>query len=269
MTDWDKAYDNRAHVGNAESYLERWHSDASVFRDAMLMRCSCELSSVYGENPSNKYDVFTPIIDAKGLVIFIHGGYWRALDRSYFSHFAVGPLSHGWKVAIPSYTLAPKARISEITREIAEAISKLAEVNDGPIRLVGHSAGGHLAARMLCDDGLLPDEVYSRLENTLAVSGLFDLVHLQETMMNDDLRLDEEEIRNESPINLAPRKNARITCLVGGDELPEFLRQNELLEGWKKSGAKVKIITDQGKNHFSVIEPLATPGSLLTTALLS
>ena len=232
MTDWDKAYDNRAHVGNAETYLERWQSEASVFRDAMLLRCSCELTSVYGEKPRNKYDLFSPINEPKGLVVFIHGGYWRALDRSYFSHLAVGPLSHGWKVAIPSYTLAPKARIGEITREIAEAITGLAGANDGPIRLIGHSAGGHLVARMLCDDELLSEEVYSRLENTVAVSGLFDLTNLLETQMNDDLGLDKEEVQLESPAKLAPRENARITCLVGGDELPEFLRQNELLEGF-------------------------------------
>ncbi|MEM9277206.1 MAG: alpha/beta hydrolase [Pseudomonadota bacterium] len=269
MTDWDAAYDNRAAVGNAETYLDRWKTDASAFRDAMLLRLSCELNCVYGEKPRNRYDLFLPEGEARGLVIFIHGGYWRALDKSHFSHLAVGPLSHGWKVAIPSYTLAPEARISDITKEVANAISVLAKAHEGPIRLAGHSAGGHLVSRMLCDDNLLDDDVYARIENTVAVSGLFDLQHLPKTKMNDDLRLDDEEVKSESPVNFNPRENARITCLVGGNELPEFVRQNELLEGWKPSGAKVRTISDQGKNHFSVIEPLADPQSLLTMSLLN
>lgn len=269
MTYWDKEYDNRAHVADAEQILEAWKTSASAFRDAMLLRLSCELGCRYGDKERNTYDMFFPEAEAKGLVIYIHGGYWRALDQSFFSHLSVGPLAHGWMVAVPSYTLAPQAKISEITTEIAQAISHLASKYKGPIRLIGHSAGGHLVSRMLCDDNLLEDAVYSRIENTVAVSGLFDLRLLSETTINDDLRLDTAEIAKESTVNYKPRKGVRLACLVGGSELPEFQRQNELLENWNSEDANVRFITDQGKNHFTVIEPLADPKSLLTTVLLS
>ena len=103
MTDWDLAYDNRAHVKDAESvYLSRWKASATDFREAMTLRGSCELSLPYGDGARNTYDVFEPVYETKGTVIFIHGGYWRALDKSWFSHLASGPLAHGWRVAIPS-----------------------------------------------------------------------------------------------------------------------------------------------------------------------
>lgn len=269
MTDWDAAYDNRATIENAEAHLDKWKSDASAFRDAMLLRLSCDLSCPYADKPRNTYDLFYPQGQVNGTVIFIHGGYWRALDSSYFSHLATGPLMYNWQVAIPSYTLAPQARIYEITQEVARAIETIAEKFDGPIRLAGHSAGGHLVARMLCDDSGLPFDVYSRIVNTVAISGLFDLRHLPETKMNLDLQLDDTEVETESPVHHQPRPDARINCLVGGNELKEFLRQNDVLDQWKVHGAKVKSITDHGKNHFTVVEALGDPNSLLTTVLMN
>ncbi len=269
MTDWDQAYDNRAHVGDAAERIENWQNNAIAFREVMGPYNRCRLDQPYGEKPRNRYDLFLPEGEPKGVVVYIHGGYWRALDKSFFSHLASGPLAHGWQMAVPSYTLAPDARIGEITREMASAITVIAHEHDGPIRLIGHSAGGHLVSRMHCDDNLLAGEVYDRIVNTVAVSGVFDLDPLMKTKMNEDLRLDEQEVRTESPIHYKPRENTRITCLVGGSELPEFLRHNDMLTAWKSSGARVKTVIDQGRNHFTVIEPLARPSSMLTSVLLA
>jgi len=210
-----------------------------------------------------------PDCEPKGTVIFIHGGYWRSLDKSYFSHLSAGPASNGWAVAIPSYTLAPEAKISEITKETAQAISRIAQQRLGSLRLIGHSAGGHLVARMLCNDCPISEDVYQRIENTVAVSGVFELKNLLQTAMNDDLRLDENEVERESPANLKPRINARITCVVGGAELSEFLRQNEMLAHWQGFGAQVSMIEDPDKHHFNVIEGLASVDSLLARTLLA
>lgn len=269
MTDWDKAYDNRAHVGDADEILPGWEQSAEAFRTFMLASGRCKEDIAYGETPRNRYDLFLPVEEPKGTIVYIHGGYWRSLNKSFFSHMSKGPLDLGWSVAIPSYTLAPEAPISQITREVALAITEIAKTTEGPIRIIGHSAGGHLVARMHCADRLLDNDVYERIENTVAVSGVFELDPLLKTKMNEDLRLDEKEVQNESPAKLMPRENALITCLVGGGELPEFLRQNDLLIPWREEGAKVKTVVDQGKHHFNVIEPLAEKNSLITMVLLS
>ncbi|MEO1612352.1 MAG: alpha/beta hydrolase, partial [Pseudomonadota bacterium] len=187
---------------------------------------------------------------------------------SYWSHLAAGPLARGWAVALPSYTLAPAARISEITREIGAAIEVAAARVEGPIRLTGHSAGGHLASRMVCEDAPLAPEVAARVERVVSISGLHDLRPLLKTEMNADFRLDQAEAAAESPALLAPRPGARVTCWVGADERPEFVRQNALLANvWSGLGADMDAHEAPGEHHFNVIDGLADPNAPLCKAL--
>ncbi len=267
--DWDKAYDNRAHVKNAEEILNRWAAEAAGFREEMLALTRAELDIPYGDRERERIDLFYPENEPAALVVFVHGGYWRALDKSYFSHFAIGPLSCGWAVASIQYNLAPQARISFITTQVRNALVAVAERLEGDIYMIGHSAGGHLVTRLLCDDVALPEAVRQRIKHTVSVSGLHDLEPLLKTQMNIDLKLDRAEARAESPVNHKTHSNGRLTCWVGADELPEFIRQNELLqESWKESGLIIKVDREPGKNHFTVIEDLTNSNSRLTRTLL-
>ena len=269
MTDWTAEYDNRAAVPESEEIISDWKTRASSFRSSSVKFATGSHDIPYSDGERNTLDLFSPKGASAGTVIFIHGGYWRMLDKSYFSHFAAGPIGRNWACAIPSYPLAPQARIGKISRAVAAAIERVANTIDGPLRLIGHSAGGHLVSRMMCADNLLSDGTFKRIENTVAVSGLYELENLQYAAMNADLKLDPEQVRHESPTRIGPRENARITCLVGAIEKPEFLRQNELLVGWRDKGAEVKTLMDKEKNHFTVIESLAEPHSLLTNTLLA
>jgi len=198
-----------------------------------------------------------------------HGGYWKSLSGQDFSHLAKGPVGRGWAVAVPTYRLAPEVRIHEITEDAAAALARAAELVTGPIRLAGHSAGGHLATRMACKDVPLDQGVAARLSHVLTISGLHDLRPLLATDKNAELRLDEAEAAAESPALLAPRPGTRLTAWVGGDERPEFLRQNALIANiWRGLGAATGDVTEPGKHHFDVIESLAEPGGALTAALL-
>ncbi|MEM7547801.1 MAG: alpha/beta hydrolase [Pseudomonadota bacterium] len=267
ITDWDDAYANRDHIADADGFPPRWAALSARFRDMLGARARIDIP--YGEAPRNRFDLFLPDGAVQGLLVFIHGGYWRAFDKSSWSWLATGPLAHGWAVAMPSYTLAPGARISAITAEIGAAIAAAAAEVAGPIRLSGHSAGGHLAARMITTDSVLPPDMQARIGPVTPISGVFDLRPLLRTAINDDLHLDEAEARSESPALLSPLSGMSVTCWVGAAERPEFVRQNALLANiWHGLGAKTAVVEDAGRHHFDVIDDLADPASPLCTAVL-
>ena len=265
--DWSAAYDNRAAVGQpaVDAFVADITAKASAFRNEMAAASRASLDQAYGDRPRQRYDLFLPIERPTALAVFVHGGYWRSFDKSFWSHLAAGPLAHGAAVALPSYTLCPEARISEITREITTFLDHIAARIDGPIHLAGHSAGGHLVT------GGAPDRrLGARVNKVVSISGVHDLRPLLKTAMNEDLRLDLEEARAESPVLQDPVDGIDLTCWVGADELPAFRLQNRLLaEIWGASGARTEVIEAPCKHHFSVIEDLADPKSELTRTLMT
>ena len=241
-----------------------WARDSAAYREQHPPR---RLS--YGPGERNFIDLFEGDRDGP-LVVFIHGGYWMAFDPATWSHLAAGALARGWAVALPAYTLAPGARIAQMAPEVAGAITEAAARVDGPIALTGHSAGGHLAARMICDDGTLPDAVAARITACVPISPLTDLRPLLRTAMNDTLRLDGPEAAAESPALLVPRPDIPVTTWVGGMERPEFIRQARLLADiWAGLGAATDCVIDPGRHHFDVIEGLERADSPLLDRLLT
>lgn len=259
--DWDDAYANAAHIPGGAEYPDRWAALAAEHRAVEQAVGRAMLSLAYGAEGREVYDLFLPAGPAAGLVVFVHGGYWLRFDKSFWSHLAAGPCERGWAVAMPSYTLAPEARIAAITRQIAAAVAAAAGRVAGPVVVTGHSAGGHLAARMACADVGL--RVADRLRRVVPISPLSDLAPLMNTSMNADLRIDAAEARAESPV-LHPPPAAEAHVWVGGAERPAFLDQARwLAEAW---GARMTV--DEGRHHFDVIEALADPESPLTGAVI-
>src|SRR4051794_39390913 len=270
ISDWDDAYANGPNIPNGERWPAAWVQPAQAYRDDRQGKGRAKLDLGYGDKARNRFDLFLPEGPPMGLVVFVHGGFWMRLDNSYWSHLARGSVEGGYAVAMPSYTLCPDVRISEITREIAAAVARAAAMVEGPLFLAGHSAGGHLVTRMISATSPLPDDVRTRISHTVSISGVHDLRPLMKAAMNAELRIDEAEARVESPALLEPLQNARVTCWVGSAERPEFVRQNALLANiWTGLGAKTCIIEEPGRHHFDVIDGLADPDHQLTRTLLS
>lgn len=265
--DWDNAYANAAHIPGAEGFPPRWAREAAAFRTSLGVRARTGLS--YGSADAEVLDLFLPEGRPRGLVVFVHGGYWQRFGRQDWSHLAAGGVARGWAVAVPSYTLCPALCVAGITRQIGAALTEAAGLVAGPIRLAGHSAGGHLVSRMLCTEVLVPEHVTMRIEHTVSISGLHDLRPLLRTRLNDALRLDMAQSRAESPALLEPRESVRVTCWVGADERPEFVRQSALLANiWTGLGARTIVVEEAGRHHFDVVEGMETADSPLMRALL-
>ncbi len=265
--DWSAAYDNRAAVGEAavEAFVANITAKAAAFRSEMSAANRARLDQPYGDRPRQRFDLFLPDTEPTALAVFIHGGYWRTFDKSFWSHLAAGALARGAAVAMPSYTLCPEVRIRDITVEITQFLQKITSDHPLPLHLAGHSAGGHLSTRSVLERGL-----GDRVRKVVSISGVHDLRPLLWTSMNMDLHLDAEEASEQSPTLRNPVDGINLTCWVGGDELLAFRQQNRLLaEAWGLLGAKTEAVEAEGKNHFTVIEPLADADSALTRSLIT
>jgi arylformamidase len=259
MIDWDDAYANSAHIPGSDRLPAEWGARAAAFR-ASLARYCVEIS--YGSAECQRIDLVRPHGEARGLMIFVHGGYWMQFDKSFWTHFAAGPRDCGWAVALPSYTLAPRASLHEMAVEVAAAIERVSGVVPGPIILTGHSAGGHLVARMACDDSPLSEELYARVAAVASISGLHDLRPLLNTQMNETLRMSLRDATAESPALRLPRGAPRVLAAVGSAERPEFIRQSELIANiWAGLGATTRLVIEPHCNHFSILDGLVDSAS--------
>jgi arylformamidase len=254
--DPDRDYANGAFIPGGGDYPDRWAKAAAGFRASLGPRA--ELDLPYGPAARQRVDLFHPEAPPRGVVVFIHGGYWHLFSKSHWSHLAAGPLARGFAVAMPGYTLAPAARIGDITAEVARASWFVATRVPGPMIVTGHSAGGHLAARMASTDLAVP------LTRVVPISPLAELQPLISTAMNATLKLDADEAARESPARLGLRPEVAAHVWVGADERPAFLWQaRTLAEEWH-----CPWTADPGRHHFDVIDALDDPTSPLCNTLL-
>ena len=253
----DDAYNNVDHIPDGEAFPARWAAAAEAFRAAHPPEVH-----PYGDDPRCAFDLFRPEGTPLSLVVFVHGGYWRRFDRRDWSHLAAGAIAAGQAVAMLGYPLAPQVRIAEITRLVARGIDAAAGRVDGPVRLAGHSAGGHLVARMVMADAA--PACAARIATCVPISPVSDLRPLVPQTLNADLRLDAAEAAAESPALGPPISGPRVSVHVGAAERPSFLWQaRRLAEAWD---APLRV--PEGLHHFDVIDALAEPGSELLSDLV-
>jgi acetyl esterase/lipase len=203
--------------------------------------------------------------DANGpVVLFIHGGYWQALDKSSASHLARGSNERGLTVAVPSYDLAPSASLSHILSNIEAAADFIMRRTGRPLVVSGHSAGGHLSACLMAR----PVSGFP-IKAAMPISGLFDLVPLVPTSINVALGLTEQEAHRLSPINWNPPKQGRLVAVVGAAESNEFRRQSrEIVTRWGEAGVDTCLHEVPDAHHFDVIAGLANPNDALVDILV-
>ncbi|MGV3578699.1 alpha/beta hydrolase [Brevundimonas sp.] len=257
--DLEEQYNNRAAVPDHPVVMARWKTDAEAARAAHP-----PTALPYGPGQRNVIDLFEVAPDAP-VVVFLHGGYWQALDRSWFSWIAAAFLQHGVSVAIPSYDLAPTVRLGRIVGQMRDAVELVrARIGKRPV-VFGHSAGGHMAACMLSE---------ARASAAVAISGVFDLEPLVPTSLNVALGLDAREAAALSPVhwpvpNGSTPGGTVLDCVVGAAETAEFVRQSkDMADLWGGKGVDTRFEALPGLNHFTVLDPLADPDSALVRRIV-
>lgn len=268
--DLEAEYNNRARVPEHPEIFARWMKDAADYRTKAAEDEGASLGLSYGGSPRQIVDLFFP--DAAGkspLALFIHGGYWRALEPSTFSHMARGMNAHGIAVAVAGYDLCPQVSVAQIVEQMRAACLFLWKRFGQRIMVSGHSAGGHLAGAMLATDWRARDKTAPAdlVRCAYSISGVFDLKPLIETTMNADLKLDAAEAKKVSPI-FWPAPAGSLDSIVGGAESSEFIRQAKIITDAWGGRTQVRYEAVPGANHFTVLDPLTDPDSAMVKRLV-
>ncbi|MGD0334389.1 MAG: alpha/beta hydrolase [Xanthobacteraceae bacterium] len=268
--DYEAEYNNRARVPDHAEIFARWARTAEDYRAETLKRDRAELGLSYGDTPRQTIDLLLPEAGkAAPLALFIHGGYWRSLDPSSFSHMARGLNGRGVAVAVVGYDLCPIVTVGDIIEQIRRACVFLWLRFGRHIMVYGHSAGGQLAAAMVATDWptLYPKAPPDLVPAGYAISGLFDLTPLIGLSMNQDLRLDAEEARRVSPLFWPVARGRALDAVVGDVESDEFKRQSRTIaETWRQGTAQTRYQEFPG-NHFTVIDALADPAGAMVARI--
>jgi arylformamidase len=268
----EREYNLRAAFPDHPQWFARWAADSEAAR-ARLEGC---FNLRYGSGPRQTVDLF-PAAQPRGALLFIHGGYWRALDKSDHAFVAPPLIAQDIGVAVINYDLCPDISIARIVDECREGVAWLRRegtrygVPAERLVVSGHSAGGHLAAMLVATDWSALGSP-SGLAGAVAISGVFDLEPLVQVSFNTDLKLDRARARAVSPIHLRPRSSVPMLFAAGADETSEFIRQSWLLwERWPEChphGHHGPLFVPE-RHHFSVVSDLGDPASELVRQTLA
>lgn len=267
-TDLEAEYNNRARVPEHPGIITRWKEESASLRAAHR---HAELGLSYGNSARQIVDIFWPgeTRDAP-LALFIHGGYWQALEPQSFSHLAKAANTNGVALALCGYDLCPQVTVRSIVEQVRAAALFLWKRHGRRLTVSGHSAGGHLTACLLAADWKKYDAgaPSDLVPSGLSLSGLFDLTPLVSTTVNNALGLDAAEAARLSPLDWPVPKNRTLDAWVGGAESAEYLRQSRTVaETWGKQGAETAYYEIAGANHFTVLDPLNDPESRISQRL--
>jgi arylformamidase len=257
----DAVYDNNKAVANSPALIAARNEASARLRAAH----AAALDIPYADRERTRIDLYPAADKSAPCLVFVHGGYWQRNSREVFAMLVDGMAAHGWSVAIPGYSLAPDATLTDIVRNISLALDWLAANGPshgiaGPVILSGWSAGAHLAALAL-DHPLAAAG--------LAISGVYDLAPIRDTSLNIALKLTDEEIEKLSPLRL-PIVQKRLAIAYGSAELPALVWDSrKFYDARKAAGAPGELVVIEGADHFTILEELRRADGSLTKIVLS
>ena len=251
----DAAYDNNAAVKNSAALIAERNEASEKLRASR----KSFLDIPYGDRERTKIDLYPAAEKTAPCLVFLHGGYWQRNSREVFAMLVEGVAAHGWSVAIPGYSLAPDASLTEIVTEISQSLDWLAQKGgsygiSGPVVLSGWSAGAHLVAMAL---------EHPRVTAGLAISGVYDLAPIRDTGLNNALKLTDQEVAKLSPLRRQPSTSGSTSPSARPNWQRWFSIQSSFMRSRMAAHAPGRLFPIEGADHFSILSELRRPDGAL------
>jgi len=248
---------------SAPWYIEQYEVKSSAARNAL----GSDLQKVAYGTHEDEYLLLAEHSPNAPLLIFIHGGYWKALSADECCMWASDALAQGISFASINYTLAPQATLSHIVQQCRSAVQWLQQHSAlTPCSTVvsGSSAGAHLAA--MCSTADLNNNF---ITGAVLLSGVYDLRPLLYTTVNDPLQLTEDDATKLSPQLHAVSPIKNVVVAWGEHETNSFKDQSRnYAQLLSEGGCNVVQYEAEERDHFNLIYDLVTPATPLGAATL-
>lgn len=269
--DLEAIYNPRAAGPNVEAGLARRIAESNAARDQLSGTCVADIDLRYGPGEKQTLDLYRPLNPPSApapLAIFIHGGYWRAGDKQEATLVVPPLLNDGAVVANVNYDLCPKITLDAMVEQIVSAVrychQHAAEWNADPNRLtlLGHSAGAHLAARVMntnADEHGTPADL---IHSVVAISGIYEPEVITHITVNEVAKIDTATARRNDCLVNPPSGNAKYLVIAGGDEPAGWIEQSRLyVDVVRGAGYECEYFVLDGTDHFTVGCEMVAPGS--------
>ena len=260
----DLQFNNRFHVPDFKNYLQHW--------ETLSRQTEKELKVIkdvpYGISIRECLDVYPSLQPGSKTLVFIHGGYWQRFDKLLFHFIAKTFYNYGVTTVLINYPLAPDVKMDEIVMSCSKAINWIHEniaMYNGSMNnifIAGHSAGAHLAAMLLLQEHTQTNLHF--IKGMCGISGLYNLVPIHLSNINDIVKLDREMTIDNSPALKEPGKICPVLLACGAEETAEFIEQSrQLKNNWQKKISSIELTEIADLNHFSILSSIIDAGSVL------
>ncbi|HJT12600.1 MAG TPA: alpha/beta hydrolase [Dongiaceae bacterium] len=254
---------------------ESWLARDLALSDALKDRISVLRDQRYGDGPRQLGDLYPAPRPGGPIVLFFHGGFWRALSKDHFGHVA-GPLVEAGAAAVmPGYDLCPSVPLRTVVAQAREALlwtrQQAARLNGDPDRIyvAGNSAGAHLAAMLMTEDWTRHGLPRAPIAGAILVTGIYDLRPVLRIQVNEDVRLAPEDVLGLSPQFLPLHCRVPTIVAAGAAEPPLWIEQSRRFAAkLSAKGADVRLMEVAGLHHFSITHSLSDSNAPLTRAIL-
>jgi acetyl esterase/lipase len=232
-------------------------------------------------------DVYRPLEGGElPVMVFIHGGSWRAGDKSWDGSKPGFFTSQGFVFVSVNYRLSPEVQhpvhVQDVAQSLAWVHEHVAEYGGDPERIfvLGHSSGAHLAALVATDERYLREAGadLSVVKGVIVLDG--GGYDIPEMVDSGELFSKGRYTRAFGDENSVWMDASPVSHVAAGKGIPPFL----LVHAWKRQASKnqaeglAKALRDAGvraevfhhanKNHITINSSIGEDGDETTARIM-